>query len=166
MPPPMTPESTVPTQEAALKSLFNGRSELAETRLAVTATQIVERLMIRAGNLTQLMDEELAVDNRLLQFHELPFGKRCDMMGLETMLLQRTAQIQGDRRRENTECWRDLTHAMRDFLNAWEGFSRNEAKNRFLEALPNNKAEPGAAPIPVAPSNYHNDHYTTNYPKK
>ena len=138
--------------------MLSGRTELAETRLAVTATQIVERLQIRAGNLKQLMDEELSVENRILQFSQLPFGKRSDMMGLESLLLQRSAQIQGDQRRENTECWRDLTQVMRDFLNAWEGFSRNAAKNRFMESLPANASGNNTSPQPQAP--YHNDHYT------
>ena len=134
-------------QQSALESLLTGRTELAETRLAVTAVQIVERMRIRAKNLRQLMDEELFIDNKLLQVQgqfstrQYSIGHNHELMGLEAQLEQRNSQIQRAQRGEDIECWRDLTHVMRDFLNAWEGFSRNAAKNRFLEALPSSNAK-------------------------
>jgi hypothetical protein len=56
---------------------------------------------------------------------------------------------------------------MRDFLNAWESFSRNEARNRFLSALPQ-QALPGldsVAPVNQlqAYSMIHNDNPITSY---
>ena len=129
--------------------MLSGRTELTETRLEVTAIQIIERLRLRAGNLQELLKEELAVDSKMLQADRAGLGS----MGLDS-LEQRMSQIKGAQRRENTECWRDLTNVMRDFLNAWEGFSRNAAKNRFLESLPKRQFEQATAPA------YHNDHYT------
>ncbi len=125
-----------------MKSLLENRTNLSETRLAVTATQIVERLHIRAGHLKQLMSEELEVDSKLLQLRNVPAQNSIDMMGLEATLEQQGSQIRTASRRENTECWRDVAHVMRDFLNAWEGFSRNEAKSRFLAALPDSTDDP------------------------
>ena len=148
-----TPQSA---QSAALKSLLNGRSELAETRLSVTAIQIVDRLRIRSTHLQELMAEELAIDSKLLQLQESP-GRNIDLLGLESQLEQKSSQVQSARRREDTECWRDLTHVMRDFLNAWEGFSRNEAKNRFLSALPDSKNKPHPHSTPAMAENYHHD---------
>jgi len=130
--------------------MLSGRTELAETRLAVTATQIVERLRLRASNLQDLLKEELAVDSKMRQASRAGIGT----MGLDS-LEQLMSRIKSDQRRENLECWRDMTHVMRDFLNAWEGFSRSEAKNRFLEALPKNNTEPGA--VPPAPKLYNYD---------
>ncbi|MDF7809461.1 hypothetical protein P4E94_18610 [Pontiellaceae bacterium B12219] len=142
-----------------MQSLLSGRSELAEDRLAVTATQIVERLRIRASHLEQLMEEELKVGSEMLQLDGNSSGiHNSDMMGLESLLAQKKAEIQAERRREDTECWRDLTNVMRDFLNAWEGFSRNEAKNRFLALLPKANLTPVAAgQEPNPPFTYHND---------
>lgn len=128
--------------------MLSGRAELTETRLAVTATQIIERLRLRAGNLQELLDEELAVDSKMLQANRAGLGT----MGLDS-LEQRMSQIKSAQRRENTECWRDLANVMRDFLNAWEGFSRNAAKARFLESLSASKSPPPSNP-------YHNDHYS------
>lgn len=128
--------------------MLSGRTELTETRLAVTATQIIERLRLRAGNLQDLLEEELAIDSKMMQADRAGFGT----MGLDS-LEQRMSQVKSAQRRENTECWRDLTHVMRDFLNAWEGFSRNAAKCRFLESLPASKK-------PWPANTYHNDHYT------
>lgn len=129
--------------------MLSGRTELAETRLAVTATQIIERLRLRAGTLQELLDEELAVDSKMLQASRVGLGT----MGLDS-LEQRMSQIKSAQRRENTECWRDLANVMRDFLNAWEGFSRNAAKSRFLESLP--AARNGQQAL----NTYHNDQYT------
>lgn len=144
--------------------MLSGRSELAEDRLAVTATQIVERLRIRASHLEQLMDEELSVGSRMLQLDPQSMGYNSDMMGLESLLAQKKSEIQADRRKEDTECWRDLTNVMRDFLNAWEGFSRNEAKNRFLAALPaSNLGTPKDESPPIQKGNYHNDPLNNPY---
>ena len=137
---------------------------MAETRLAVTASQIVERLRIRASHLEQLMDEELAVGTQLLQ-SRTPASSPSDMLGLESLLTERGSQIQTERRKEDVECWRDLTNVIRDLLNAWEGFSRNEAKNRFLEALPASLNEAAIKPVPAPPGIYHNDYRNTSYNK-
>ncbi len=155
-------------QHSALESILSGRTELAETRLAVTAVQIIERLRIRAKNLKELLDEELSIDNKLLRIQgQFPAGFNKDLFGIEAQLDQRVSQIQGAQRREDVECWRDLTNVMRDFLNAWEGFSRNEARNRFMSALPQ-QALPGLDS--VAPANQlhaysmiHNDKTITSY---
>lgn len=155
-----TPQPETPT---ALQSLINGKTELAETRLAVTAAQVIERLRIRAKHLEELMNEELAVGTQLLQTRSHVPGAD-DMMGLEALLTERGAQIQSERRKEDTECWRDLTNVLRDLLNAWEGFSRNEAKNRFLAALPKSHAEPVAnEQRPIPRTHYHNEYRNTPY---
>jgi hypothetical protein len=157
-------EIPVPSKNSAMQALLNGRSELTETRLAVTAAQIVERLRMRASHLSQLMDEELAVDSKLLNVRESGFGGGTDMMNLESLLEQQSSQIRSAQRRENTECWRDLTMVIRDLLNAWEGFSRDQAKNRFITALPGSGYGPDTKNAPSSIP-YTNDHYT-NYPGK
>lgn len=147
-----------------MKSLLEGRTELTETRLAVTATQIVERLRIRASHLKQLMSEELEIDTKFLQIRDMPMGNNIDMMGLESKLDQSASMIRSAQRREDTECWRDLANVMRDFLNAWEGFSRNEAKNRFLAALPASQNKSNPQSMPTTMDNYHNDNPNNHYP--
>lgn len=156
---PHTETVTSASGNTALQALLGGRSGLAETRLAVTAAQIIERLRIRAFNQQQLMKEELSVDSRLSQLRNAGLTGRPDMMNLESALDQKISQLQGEQRRENTECWRDLTLVIRDLLNAWEGFSRNEAKNRFLSALPANTAGTIRIPPAVTPYTFHNDPY-------
>ena len=148
-----------------MKALMEGRSDLAETRLAVNATQIVERLRIRASHLKELMAEELEVDTKLLQLRDASFGQSIDMMGLESKLSMSMSQIRNTRRREDTECWRDLANVMRDFLNAWDGFSRNAAKGRFLEALSQSTVAPSKnRKIPEPHGSYHNDNRNNHYP--
>ncbi len=147
-----------------MKSLLEGRTELTETRLAVTATQIMERLRIRASHLKQLMSEELEIDTKFLQIRDMPMGNNIDMMGLESKLDQSASMIRSAQRREDTECWRDLANVMRDFLNAWEGVSRNEAKNRFLAALPASQSKAHPPSMPPAMDKYHNDNPNNHYP--
>lgn len=146
-------------KNSALKAMLDGRSELAETRLSATAAQIIERLRIRANHLQQLMDEELELDSRLTGINRSSAAGSSDMMNLESLIKQQQSQNQSAKRREEVECWRDLTHVIRELLNAWEGFSRNQAKNRFLSALPNG----GMGQVKNAPeaTTYfiQNDHY-------
>lgn len=159
--PYQTPEQIPkPQPNAALDAMMSGRSEIAETRLAVTAVQIVERLKIRSSHLNALLEEELDVDTQLIQLRSRP-ALSSEMMGLESMLRQKQFQIKSDRRREDNECWRDLTHVMRDLLNAWEGFSRNEAKNRFLNTLPAKQAPEAHRTYTPMPAHYQNDQLNT-----
>lgn len=158
MPPPNT-EMPALEKNSALKALLDGRGELAETRLSATAAQIIERLRIRGNHLQQLMDEELELDSRLYGVSRSSSAGSSDMMNLESLIKQQQTQNQSAKRREEVECWRDLTHVIRELLNAWEGFSRNQAKNRFLSALPNGGTgtgsnAPGATAFP-----FQNDHY-------
>jgi hypothetical protein len=54
---------------------------------------------------------------------------------------------------------------MRDFLNAWENVSKNEAKNRFISALPPSiqKKAPDSYGLPSkAPKHYQNDYRNTS----
>ena len=154
---------TQPLASSALNAMMSGRSEIAETRLAVTAVQIIERLRIRASHLDDLLKEELDADTQLIQLKNRPIVGG-DMMGLESMLRQKVLQIQGERRRTDTECWRDMTNVMREFLNAWEGFSRNEAKNRFLNTLP---VAPNNAPAQrYQVATPHTNHDQQNTPNK
>lgn len=148
-------EQSRQTNQNSLQSLLDGRTEIAETRLAVVAVQLVERLRIRSAHLDDLLREELDVDTQLLQLEN---ARVDDMMGLESMLRQKQFQIQSDRRREDSECWRDLTHVIRDLLNAWESVSRVEAKNRFMQSLPSVSAKkPGASNYAYAAHHYQHD---------
>lgn len=139
--------------------MMNGRSELTETRLEVAAVQIIERLRIRAGHLQELLSEELSVDSSLLQLDRANIDRGLGTMGLEAQLREKAERIRSAKRRENTECWRDLTQVMRDFLNAWEGFSRNQARSRFLSAMPRRMPQPGSSRFPSARYPIQNDHY-------
>ncbi len=135
---------------------MRSRTELAETRMAVHAVQIIERLRIRASHLNEITEEDLEAGSELLNLK----NSSPDMMGLETLLRQKQAQLSQERRRVDAECWRDLSMVMRDFLNAWEGFSKNEAKGRFLSAQP--------PPTPSGPQRppeayTHNGNIKTNY---
>ena len=47
---------------------------------------------------------------------------------------------------------------IRDLLNAWEGVSRNQAKNRFLSALPDAADRSHAAFVsPISNTHYHDN---------
>ena len=57
-------------------------------------------------------------------------------MGLENLLLGKQSELSKERRQQDTECWRDLVQIMRDLMNAWEGLSGLQAKQRFLQSIP------------------------------
>ena len=149
----MKPSNT--SAPSALESMMSGKTELAEDRLDVAAVQIMERLRIRSENLKELLNDELSVESKLTQLDRANIDRGLGTMGLEIQLKEQADRIRGAKRRETIECWRDLTHVMRDFLNAWEGFSKNQARNRFLSALP----QPSKKPSSPTPYSIQNDHY-------
>lgn len=104
--------------------------------MSVAAAQIIERLRIRANNLERILAEELEVGTRLTPFQSKYPGNGPDLMGLENLLLGKQSELSKERRQQDTECWRDLVQIMRDLMNAWEGLSGLQAKQRFLQSIP------------------------------
>lgn len=137
--------------------MLNGRTELAETRFAVISAQIAERLEMKDRHLQQLLDEGLDIESRLFGIRRASSEGSVDMLTRTSLLEQQQAQNLNEQRRTELECWRDITHVLRDLLNAWEGLSRNRAKNRFLTALPRDGAGSGRAIPPVPSPPFHND---------
>ena len=133
---------------------MSGRSEILQTRLSVSAVQIIERLKIRAKNLDKLLDEEIEIDNRLIPIESQSGNSRSDFMGLENLLLGKRFDISQERRKQDVECWRDLVNVMRDFLKTWEDLSGLEAKQRFMNSIPKVDAVENYSASPIT---YHND---------
>lgn len=129
---PYLPSSTDP----ALEAILSGRSEILQTQLSVAAVQIVERLRIRSQNLERILEEELQVGSRLIPFEGKYLGQTPDLMGLESVLIGKQSELAKERRQQDTECWRDLIQVMRDLMSAWEGWSGQQAKQRFLNSIP------------------------------
>lgn len=129
---PYLPSSTDP----ALEAILSGRSEILQTRLSVAAVQIVERLRIHSHNLERILEEELKVGSQLIPFEKKYLGQAPDMMGLENLLLGKQSELSKERRQQDVECWRDLIQVMRDLMGAWEGWSGQQAKQRFLNSIP------------------------------
>lgn len=82
-------------------------------------------------------------------------------MGLETLLTQKHFDLQSERRKQDVECWQDLVQVMRDFMTAWEDLAGMQAKQRFLDAMPQ---PPSTSPdLERTPETNHHNESNHNY---
>lgn len=123
----MIPESD---SDMSIDALVGNRSRILETKLAVFAAEIVERINIRQTNLESLLTDELHISNSILS---LPYHLQSSYQINEPLL-----QLSQQRRSENIECWRDVVAVMREFLATWEALQQSQARALFLHsaALP------------------------------
>lgn len=148
----MTQENELKAQSPDLNAVLRGRTEILETRFAVAAVQIVERMKIRANNLQKILEEDLEIGGRRSHFGPGNLLPTSPFHELDNKLRDQQSGLDRERRSEEKETWRDLTTTIRDLMHAWEGLSQAKAKERFLESIPNPEASQ-AYDIPV-PARY------------
>jgi hypothetical protein len=117
----------------AIDILISQRPAILRAKLAVYATQIYERLRLRANNLDRIQTELLAVSNGLLPFEDtiqswLPLDESKRRMWLEQQ-----ARLNAELRSQEIECWRDVAQAMNDFLVVWEAAEQSRVRGEFLQ---------------------------------
>lgn len=122
-------------KEQSLEDMFiTQRSAIQKLKLDVHVAQILERVLIRKKSLEALLDEELEVSSKKLNLEHRPGSYEIEA-GLE----HRLREINKERRLEDVNCWRDLTHVMRDFLSVMEALEAAKARERIL--IPSTEVE-------------------------
>lgn len=101
---------------------------MQKLKLDIHTAQILERLVIRAKTLESLVKEDLHVSSRLANI------KDNGSFELESVLEKRLFEIEKERNLENVQCWRDLTHVMRDFISVLEALEQARARENLLNA--------------------------------
>lgn len=122
---PHPPEqSTDPISE-----LFSQRSKILQTKLGILSAQVIERLTIRANNLNSLIEEESELSNRILNREH----RDASSHNLDNLRQQKHFILQ-EKRSQDVECWRDLSHTLRDLLRTWEELEQSKVRDQLLDA--------------------------------
>lgn len=129
--PPRFP-SNDPDDTHAIDSLIHERPRILRVKLAVLATQILERLKIRDANRAQIDRELLEAANQLLPFERWASLPGSPDIALRAFWLDQTVKLPAAARTEDVECWRDVAKLMSEFLVVWEGVQQSEARAAFL----------------------------------
>jgi hypothetical protein len=117
----------------AVDTLIHQRPVILRTKLAVLATQLQARLLLRETNLTRIADDLLATDNLLLPWTECVLSSQMPTdLALRNACLERQARLQTEIRTQEVECWRDVALVMNEFLTVWEGLQQSQVRAEFL----------------------------------
>lgn len=125
----------------AIDTLIRQRPQILRVKLAVLASQIVERLRIRSANQERLEAEQLLVSTALLQWDELFGAHRLLDEGSRRFWLEQQAKLSAEARVQDVDCWRDVAQVMNDFLTAWEALEQSAVRGEFLKEQ-NKEEEP------------------------
>jgi len=122
-------------EEPPVADLFiTQRAAIQKLKLDIHVAQILERVAIRKKSLESLLNEELEVSTK-----KANIGNRPGAYQLESELERRLWEIEKERRFEDVNCFRDLTHVMRDFLSVLEALEAAKARERIL--MPGNEPD-------------------------
>jgi hypothetical protein len=127
------PRSALPRGEnSALDDLIGGKARILNVKLAVFASEIIERLRLRVLNQERIDSDEEQVrqlidtTDRQARYH---FREHHD----KRVLYETLFELREERRSQDVECWRDIVDVMRDFLTVWESLEQAKARSIFLD---------------------------------
>jgi len=127
------PRPSLPRGESsALDDLIGGKARILNVKLAVFASEIIERLRLRVLNQERIdSDEEqvrelIQTTDRQARYH---FREHHD----KRVLYETHFELREERRSQDVECWRDIVDVMRDFLTVWESLEQAKARSIFLD---------------------------------
>lgn len=124
---PPEPEHTDPF---AIDSLIHERPRILQTKLAVVATEIEERLFLRRYNLEAISREYLEATNRILMLAHT----RMDASDPACRFwLEQQMRLAVEARQQRVECWQDVSKLLNDFLVIWEALEQSRVRANFLK---------------------------------
>ena len=113
--------------EGDLVDAFSQRSQILQTKLGILAAQVLERMKIRSENLGAILDQEQELADRIMNREGIAEGSP----DLDQLRQQRGFLMQ-EKRSQSVDCWRDLTHVIRDLLNTWEDLEQTKTRDKLL----------------------------------
>lgn len=116
----------------AVDLLIHERPRILRTKLAVLATQLEERLKLRAAHLTQIEESLQVTGERLFALEELRAHGYTPDNALVTYWLERQAKLEAETRTVTAETWRDVASVMQEFLTVWEALEQSRVRAEFL----------------------------------
>lgn len=116
----------------AVDLLIHERPRILRTKLAVLATQLEERLKLRAAHLAQIEESLQVTGERLFALEELRLQGFIPDSALVTYWLGRQATLETEIRTTTAETWRDVASVMQEFLTVWEALEQSRVRAEFL----------------------------------
>ncbi|MFA6286045.1 MAG: hypothetical protein WC661_01575 [Opitutaceae bacterium] len=126
------PQPTPDDGSRAVDALIHERPRILRIKLAVLATQIQERLSVRANNLAKIERSLVEASARLADLEEARFHRVTPVIIPEVFWMERQAQLDTEVRSADVECWRDVSSVMGEFLTTWEALEQSQARANFL----------------------------------
>lgn len=98
-------------------------TEILKLRLAALGAEAKARLSIHGDHAELTASECRSLDDEVVRVARLVDYGQLDPQQLSELQRHR-ADLQKERRKEDVECWRDLTALMKDFLDTWDSLER------------------------------------------
>lgn len=150
----MTPPEPNNTNDS-MTDIFTQRTQILQTKLGILSVQVMERLKLRAVNLSSIIEAEEDISNRILRREDY----EEDSPALDSLRQQRHFILQ-DQRSQNVDCWRDLSHTIRDLLSTWEDLEQSKIRDQLLAPSPTSPTLSQAQYYNIKPATHQNsDHY-------
>lgn len=150
----MTPPEPNKTNDS-MTDIFTQRTQILQTKLGILSVQVMERLKLRAVNLSSIIEAEEDISNRILRREDY----EGDSPALDSLRQQRHFILQ-DQRSQSVDCWRDLSHTLRDLMSTWEDLEQSKIRDQLLAPAPSSLPASPEQNYNIKPDPHQNsDHY-------
>jgi hypothetical protein len=118
--------------DPVLEGLIHGKSDMLAKKLDILASEIKWRLYLASGNLKRLDEDQEKLTSMIERLDRDANYQMRDHQEKAPLYRQLFA-IQGEKRSQPIECWRDVIMVMRDFLGVWEAHQLAQNRATFIE---------------------------------
>jgi hypothetical protein len=134
-------------EEDPARMILGEKADVAKLTVGALVYQIIQRERIKNENLLRILNQELALDNKILELEAawpqcLPPQDDMTRMKLEMELIK----IDKEKRAEEVDCWKDITRLKETLLEHFGNYRSAARKMELIQAgLPSESTTPETA---------------------
>jgi len=99
--------------------IVSGRVDQGKTAVDFIVRQIEDRERLKTRHITEINETVEYVTGKILMLDHFYLGKNRSVDQTRSSFHKQLQQLEQERRQEETAAWRDQTHLLKDFLDAW-----------------------------------------------
>ena len=132
----LTQDLTTPAAGDPIDTFFTAKRTFAARSVEDILSSLYERETLKYDNLRDIDYQSATLRTRLFELQRWRLGLNPQMERVRFQVEQELAGLEGEKRKEHVECWRDVTRLKGDLRDALREFGQEQRKTDLLNTAP------------------------------
>lgn len=132
----LTHNITTPPAGDPIDAFFTAKRTFAARSVEDILSSLYERETLKYDNLRDIDYQSATLRTRLFELQRWRLGLNPQMERVRFQVEQELAGLEGEKRKEHVECWRDVTRLKGDLRDALREFGQEQRKADLLNTAP------------------------------